>query len=317
MDYLMGLVLSMGFLDGLFGGKRTVEQVRLSGLDSWFEDRLNSEASGLVERSEGVLGSINDLIVKLRADIEALGGAEYRDIDPRYDKIVRTAKPSYVKSMLKALDGLEFKGGGFEDIVAYERGLAGGLDIIGRVNFGDGKFLLFAFQDEMGAIQGGCKRLLDAEEKLKGILSSNREINTLTELKGKHVKYVELKRQARRIRTDAGFLRGKIDSSGARLRELRDELNRLHGSGEYGRLNELRERLLSTESEIKSINSRIHSALSQLKHGLRKYEKNTLDPAKVKLLRNIQDNPVEAFLTAGQGDVAAMLDGVAEASQSG
>jgi hypothetical protein len=307
----------MGLFDGLFGGGKKKEKVQLGELGVWFNRRLESETQGILGQTKGVLDGINELVDKLAANVQALGDTESSDIDARYDKIVATAKPSYVKSMAAALECLKYGGESFEDVLDFAGRLKVGLDAIGKVNFGDGKFLPYAYQDEMRVIQGGCKRLLEAHERLEGILSSNEEMVSVSKLKGEYDRWVGLNDQAESIEGEIKSSEARVGASEARLAELNGEMDGLRGSGEYASLHELRDSLSSLESGEESVNTVIHSLLSPLKRGLRKYEKIMVEAATVKLIQSIQDNPVEAFLNADQAEFDALIGSFYDACATG
>ena len=305
----------MGWLDDLFGGRKTVG-LRLSGLDSWIKGELELEASSAVDKAKPILESVNETVAKLRDDVRLLDRAGFSELDARYDKIVRTAKPSYVKSMSLALAGLDFKGGGFGEIEDYDRRLGAALDTIGTVGFGDGKFLPYAFPDEMGRIQSGSKKLLKLREELERIIKKENRIDQLKKLKMGYAGYLEAKSKVKSAIAGQEAAKNGIEASGKRLVEAEAVLETLRISPEYAAAVELAKRIQSLESEISASGSAIHSALSPLKSGLRKYEKTVLDRRLMKLVAALQEDSIHGFLTAEAGQISEMLDGFEKACRS-
>jgi len=308
----------MGFLDGLFGSdKGESEEVALADLGVWIGERLEFEAAGLLKESKGILASANEVLNQLRADVSALDEKGFDSIDPRYDKIVRTAKPSYVKSLRMALDGLEFSGESIQDVTSFEKKLSAALDVVGKSSFGDGKFLTFAFQDEMVRIQRGSRKLLDARDRLVKVISGNDRIGAYNRLKDAHEGYLGLKSQGRKVGEEAAALKAQAAGLKSRLSGLEAELSGIESGKDYADVRELEERLESSRSQLKSVESTIHSALSPLRHQLRKYEKCVLDNSQAKLVASIEENPVEGFLSADFEQVLSVLDGLDKACRTG
>ncbi|MFH1055970.1 MAG: hypothetical protein V1744_07765 [Candidatus Altiarchaeota archaeon] len=340
----------MGFFDRLFTGKKSLENIKLSGLGLWIDERIKYETQGIVKESKDALMAVGELVQKIRSDVTLLDGRGYNDIEPRYDKILRTAKPSYAKSMLKALEGLDFKGSAFDEIQAYRARLAAALDTIGKVNFGDGKFLMIAFQDDMIKIQGNCKRLLAEKERLDGISSSNKSLQEITELKKEYGRYLGVIASQEKLRVDSLSLKRAIDASKKSLSLAASELDRLKNGSDAVKVGKLNSEIESVESDIREIESTIHSLLSPLKPALRKYqrpsaeaaglirrklpsrvesmrlppegdsfrayEKTVLDNTHSKIVKSLQDNPAEAFLTSTESDFEAIFSGLANACKS-
>jgi len=307
----------MGFLDDLFGGKKTAEQVSLAGLDGWLQGRIDAETSDIISDCEGALESINDLIPQIRADVKALGERELKKIDSRYDKIVRSAKPGYVKSMLNALERLEYSGRTYDDIAAYRRRLPDALDTVGKVNFGDGKFLTFAYRDDMTLIQTGCKRLLDEKEELDSIIQSARELPALTWLKEKHKKHQETTAQLRNLEGETKTLTKMISDDEGGMKSAEHEIGRLEVSHEAERARKIKSEIEEIAGEVKSTETPIHYHLSPLTQALRKYEKTQLDSKQMNLVKALIEDATRAFLAADQVEIEKVLAGLSDSIKSG
>jgi len=306
----------MGFLERLFGGGRQTEKVTLSGLQDWIRGRMESESAEMVGECSTLVSSIVGLVDRLEADVQALDGAGFNDVHPRYDKIVKTAKPSYVKSMRLALKDLKPKGMGVDELAAYDRRLSEALDTIGKASFGDGKFLPFAFQSEMNRIQAGCRRLLDMREELNRILSAG-GATPISELRRAHVEYLQLQDRSAAVEADARRMKAECEAFDGRLTALRDDLELIRKSPEYAELSGTRKRLEAAEAEARNTENSVHSLLSPLKSGLRKYEKTLLDRQKAKLAVSLQEDPVGAFMDCPPGEVQTFLGDFAKAIQAG
>jgi hypothetical protein len=306
----------MGFLKSLFGGGRQTEKVRLAALPDWISERTGSESAHTVEECSSLLSSIGGIVDKLEADVRALDVAGFNDVHPRYDKIVKTAKPSYVKSMRLALKDLKPKGSGIGELEAYDRRLSEALDTIGKASFGDGKFLPFTFQSEMIRIQAGCRRLLDAREELNRILSSKGG-TPLAGLRRAHEEYLQLLDRSAAVEADAQRMKAECDAYDGRIAALRGELELISKSQEYAELSETRKRLMEAEAEAGKAEDSINSLLSPLKSGIRKYEKTILDGQKAKLAVQLQEDPVGAFMDCPPGEVQTFLGDFAKAIRAG
>ncbi|MFH0862575.1 MAG: hypothetical protein V1875_06035 [Candidatus Altiarchaeota archaeon] len=307
----------MGFFDGLFGGGSKPKRIPLARLDGWIEDRLRSDADAMAEDAGPVAASAGELVARLREDLAGLDASGFNDIDPRYDKIVRTAKPAYVKSMLLAAEGLAAPIGGLDDLRAYEARLGEALDTMGKVSFGDGKFLTFAFRKEMGRVQGDCRKLLDAREKLQGILISDTESAKLSEVKERLNRYLELVGKSKALTEESERLRLEAESARKTAASLESELQALRGSPQYATMMEARGGLSVLEGRVSAMDSKAHMALSPLRSGLRKYEKLLLDKAQAKLTAGLQENPADAYFSAQDGAVEALLEGFVQAVSKG
>jgi hypothetical protein len=307
----------MGFLSGLFGAAKKQESVEVPSLDSWLEARIESEAKGVVRKSERILGEIAETAAALREDVEALDKEGFSDLDPRFDKIVRTAKPAYVKSMRSALSALEKGGSGLEGIIDFEKRLSAALDTIGKTSFGDGKFLNYPFQERMNPIQSNCRRLLDEDEALKRALSSNARLHSLRALKVRRVEYDDLRMRASKLRETAAKLRADVAYGQKRLTELNEEVEVLRAGAEYAKVTSLKDMIAGLESEVSGFDSTVHMVLSPVASSFRKYSKTVLDGKQAKIISDLKENPVDAFLSAGPGDIEAALDGFANSCRIG
>jgi hypothetical protein len=308
----------MSFLDSLFGGeKRELEQVRLPELESWLAKRIEEESAGVVADAKETITSIEDIVSKIRQDIKVLQAAGANEVHPRYDKIVKTARPAYVKSMLLTLEGLDFKGGNLEDIRAYDNRLASALDAIGKAGFGDGKFLMFTFQDEMKRVQGGCKRLLDKKEELDKILSSNDELKVLDDARKNYSLYREKIRRKDAAQTDILRLGRSIADGQEELKRLDSELESMRRSPQHTRAEELKKELIEAEDKVRLTETAVHNTLGPLKSALRKYGKTAFEADKGKLAIMLEEDTVDTFFKSSPDAVHALLDGLEESIKKG
>jgi hypothetical protein len=308
----------MGFLDGLLGGgKSKTTQVNLTVLESWLSKELDEESMGVIGQANEILRSINGIGGNILEDIKILQAAGANEVHPRYDKIVKTARPAYVKSMLLALENLEFKGKSLKDIRDYNSRLGSTLDSIGRMGFGDGKFLMLAFQDEMKRIQGGCRKLLNKKEELDKVLSSNAKLKALNDASIRYSAFIEVNRRMELTRTDILRLRREERESEKRLDELGTELEKLRESEGYVKIGEIKTLLAHAEDEVKALESSVHNALGPLKSALRKYGKTAFDLKRGKLAISIEEDSVGAFFNSSPEDVQALLGGLEESIQKG
>jgi len=307
----------MGFFDFILQPKRAPEKIGLDGLDAWVSGRLEAESGILFRNALPLVESSQGLLAELRRYVLALDGAGREEIHPRYDKIVQTAKPAYVKSMLQALDGLSYRGSSLGDVVEYDRRLAAALDAIGKASFGDGKFLPVAYQAEMARIQPCARRLLSARDGLAAALAADGNMKAYSQVKEMLAEHSMLVSRGRRLEADASSYSDAAAAARRKAAKLSVDLERLRGSGDYRRIRELRARFQTLEGEGKGIESAIHSALSPLKSALRRYGKTVADPRMAKLADALQDKPVDTYLSVEDGEVEGILKGLSGALASG
>jgi len=307
----------MGFFDFILQPKRAPEKIGLDGLDAWVSGRLEAESGILFRNALPRVESSQGLLAELRRYVLALDGAGREEIHPRYDKIVQTAKPAYVKSMLQALDGLSYRGSSLGDVVEYDRRLAAALDAIGKASFGDGKFLPVAYQAEMARIQPCARRLLSARDGLAAALAADGNMKVYSQVKEMLAEHSLLVSRGRRLEADASSYSDAAAAARRNAAKLSGELERLRGSGDYRRIRELRERFQTLEGEGKGIESAVHSVLSPLKSALRRYGKTVADLKMARLADALQEHPVEAYLAADDGEVEGVLECLYAALASG
>jgi hypothetical protein len=306
----------MGFLDALFPKAKAQAPVGEQSLDSWLRERMDDESRAAYAKAKPVLKEAALTLERLREGVDALELEGMNDIDPRYDKIVRTAKPSYVKTMRLVLDNLKQPGQSLQDVEEYRLALSAALAAIAKSSFGDGKFLQFAYQQQMVRIQAECKRLLARHDELNAALE-NKQISALREISRKRQEHSELKAKASKVRQDGVNIAASVGADEQRLAQLNNELEALRSGQDYARVNSLKERIAGLESEASGFDSEVHMAVSPLKSSLRKYEKAIVDPAIVKLVVQLQETPLETFIAAAPGEIEPFLADLEEACRVG
>jgi hypothetical protein len=308
----------MGFLDSLFGGRKNENlQVTLPKLQQWLTTEMGNESAEVVSEASDAIASIGEVVGKLQSDLLALQAAGANEVHPRYDKIVKTARPAYVKSVSIAIEGLQFRGENLDEIKAYRDRLATALDALGKAGFGDGKFLMFAFQDEMKRIQGGCKRLLEMKEVLDGILVSNDRLKSLTDIKAKQGAYLDAITMLEGAKADSLRQEEDIRANASERGRLESELGRLRNGPEYAKVGMLKLELAAAQDGIRTVESEAHHALGPLKSSLRKYGKTAYDANKGRLALALEEDSVATFFAANPQEVGAVLDGIEESINKG
>jgi hypothetical protein len=302
----------MGFLDGLFGGEKKRTLVASGELDSWLKSEISSESSGVIAKATPIVDSIEKIIQRLKVGIGALDAAGFNDIDPRFDKIVRTAKPGFVRSMRLALEAPKLQRSDFSGLSDYDKQLATCLDAIGKASIGDGKFLQYAFQQEMIRVQADCRRLLDAREELSRTLTSNKRLAGLEIAVSGRARYIETQKKTKIIKEELTAILEAQAKDEQSLAALSLQLQKLESSAEFARISAHKERLTVMEHEISRTESEIHQSLGPLQSAFRRYEKVVADPSLAKLAKSLEHAPVETFLNATASEIDAVLEGLAK-----
>ncbi len=307
----------MGLFDFIRQPKRGPERIGLGELEAWLKGRLDAEAAAVLGNAMPHVESSGKLLAELRGYVAALDGAGRQEIHPRYDKIVGTAKPAYVKSMLHALDGLGYKGSTLEDVREYDGRLSAALDAMGKASFGDGKFLPVAYPEEMARIQSCARRVLSARDGLQAALAADDCMKAYASIKEMLAEHSLLVSRRERLGLDASSHADAAEAARRNAVRLSGELESLRGGPEYARIKGLRLRFKALEEEGKAVESAVFSALSPLKSALRRYGKTAADANVEKLADALEENPVDAYLNAPDGEVEGLLEGLDKALSLG
>jgi hypothetical protein len=307
----------MGFLDSLFGAKKPeAVEVGFSDLDAWFKSRLDSINRGKLEKTRPVLKSINEIIGGLRKDVEGLASEELSaGVDERFAKIVRTNKPVYVKGMGRVIDSLESSIEDVGDVAEFNGIFKENLELIGKINFGDGRYLGVVYQDIMRRIHSKCKLLLDEQEKLSELVKADDEEEGLREVEAEYRRFVEARREYERMKKDLADSKSKLRDEEDRLVRDKRELAGILEKTRNPEAERIRGELEAALSEKTGIENRIHSSVSKLKRGLRKFGRYST--AESDLVRRLLDNPVECFLNSDMDELSRMLAGFKTAVEEG
>ncbi|MFC2162320.1 hypothetical protein ACFLRF_01445 [Candidatus Altiarchaeota archaeon] len=307
----------MGLLDSFFKkeGARTNE-VAFKSLGKWLEARSgearNKQASSCKPLTESMARDAG----KLEAALDKLDSQkEPKDVAERFVKIVRTNKPAYVKGMKRAVNAIRSALDEVSDPVKLNVLLKGEIDTIGKINYGEGRYLVMVYQDIMRKIHTHCKSLLDAQEEVESIITSQDDDDGFGREYERYDEFLKISGSADKIR-------GLIGENAERARREEDilagimkDVGRLRKSSSNANTKKMEEELDDIDSKGKQIEDGIYDSVSRLRRGLRKYSKCC--PADEKIVARIVEDPVGTIVSIGSDELSDLLASFDEAARSG
>ncbi|MFH1403424.1 MAG: hypothetical protein ABIH11_04065 [Candidatus Altiarchaeota archaeon] len=298
----------MGFLDFIFGkGGSDDKHVEFGRAGAWADCRIRELDAVRLKSAQPILDDIRGTVGRLGAGVERLSKQKLSDdVDERFAKIVRTNLPTYLKSMSNVVSSLKSSADDVGDLREYDGRLRESLDSIGKINFGDGRYLGFVFQDAMRGVHTECKNLLDEQEKLSELLEVSEEESSLRQVSERHAAFVRSEKERADMEDRIRKLEADLKVKQRTLSEHVDRINELSKKPDPA-VEELKDRVGKTVEGRRDIEQSIHASISRLKRGLRKFEKYS--PADSELTARIIEKPVNTFLECGQDEFNSMLSG--------
>lgn len=244
--------------------------------------------------------------------VEELKDLEFEeDVKERTYKPILTSKPVYVKGMLEGLKGIEGElPTGFEGLEAFHSNALKALRAIQTVQLKQGRYMGFAFQEEILRLGTALNKAIDETERLGEAIAGARLF--VKEAEKVIQKVGSLKEKLRLMRLD-GEEREKLVRLSKDIEEgiksIEKELGGMDGSMEYKEHLKMEGELDATVQRLKVLEKTVSSSIAPLQRLLRKYEKHMETRAPVsdkrflEKLRGYQTSQIEAFSSEDPQDI--------------
>ncbi|MBU0762186.1 MAG: hypothetical protein KKD39_04115 [Candidatus Altiarchaeota archaeon] len=299
----------MGFLDFLFSrnNEKAVEKVPYGDLNKWFEGKSSGFEEVKLKNAKPLVLRVSDEVERIECSLYALEESGVpKNIDKRLYKVVCTSQPNYISSMRKVLESLKTLPK-VEDAIRLNEVLGAGLDTIGKLGFGDGRYLHSIHPEDMGIVLDASKKLLKLKEELDSTTKPD-EVETM--LKELH----ETSKKVNALEDEIKRLRGEVESYTAEIDKLKksvnDERRMLQEAMEKKQSGDAANLLLDIErlkGKVDALESSIHSSVMRIARGLRKYSKKSFGSER--LISKMLDEPVDTFLREDCRVICEILDG--------
>jgi len=314
----------MGLLDFLFGGGEggVVQELSFAELEDWLLSRRGEEASGVVREAAPAIDEVKELVKQIRILVKRLDSLEMpQNMFERAEKIIKTSKPDYVKSMLDALDGLDFKrADSIDDVAGFASRLEAAVNNMGRIDATKGRYLSFGFEEEQKGIQRKGKKLLEKQKQLSLILASSERLGKINLLVEENSKLKQLEAQKDALAKEKMVLGGRLKDCVRERKELDSKLLAESGKREYSRLDDINKGLAEANAQKVMVEDAVFQAIGPIKKDLMKYRRGLFEAPgddRGRLLDALVKNPVDAFLASDVGKVEQLLSGFRKAVESG
>jgi hypothetical protein len=316
--------MKLDFFDRLFGRERKerpVELIDSSQLREWLGGQLKS-------RRDGIYGECRPLVDDVFRDLKAVKALTLNleklecpeDLPKKARKIVLTSRPAFVQGILDTLSLVgEGKPSGYDELMKFHTTLQAAVSSLGKIGFGQGRYLPIAFGEEIDDIRRKAKKLFERSEKLREKIGSDvnllsEALDTLSEIELRRKELIDLKAEKSKIKN-------KIERCKTENSSLKREIDPIQETREFRELKKVEGELREIRAELESVELEIYNHINPLKRSMKKFRKF----AEVKghppeVLKNIEEhmqNPVDCFLSDEDGKLDTILKEIRKAIESG
>ncbi|NOZ76398.1 MAG: hypothetical protein GXO65_01710 [Euryarchaeota archaeon] len=313
----------MGFLDRLLGKKsgaeKTTTEVGLHELEPLLEKRLEEAAARTLEDARRTVETIAREGGGILETLEEIEGKVFpEEVEKRIYKPVKTARPTYVKGMRKAVGEMKAgpDGRDIEGYHTYRKKLMATLKFVEKLQMGSGRYLALAYEDEVMRIGGCLNRIIDAgkelEESLEGYQERAALAERIRELKGELEAFRE---KLEGQRHGASSWEGRKEELEGRISGTEEALEALKRSRDYRDLQEKEAAMEEKEKGMEEIRAEVFSLLSPLGRLFRKYHKLLEGTKEARAVDGFVRDPVGRFLEGE--DPGYILEGMKKALDQG
>ncbi|MEE9594325.1 MAG: hypothetical protein V3V92_02895 [Candidatus Hydrothermarchaeales archaeon] len=313
------------FLERILGARKKEISggvVTLKELRKWCED----EIEGHEKKAMGELESKVKKIVGLRREageiIEEL--EEYKvpkEIKKRIYKPALTHQPTYVRGMREALSSLnqpEMSMGGLE---RFHSNLTNTMKAVQKIQFGQGRYLVLAFKEQMMGIGGVLNRIIDLKERYGEIL---KELESDTQGIRKVLKGIDAVEEGLKNRKhlagEITDMKNSLEGFDDRYAGLNAELKKFISSANYKRFIKTKKAMEQRRLKGGEVESQVLNLLRPKARVFRKYKKfleskGEKDP----FIEEYLNDPLSTFLNeeAGFSRLKRIISGIERAGRDG
>ena len=298
----------MGFFDSFFkkeSEKKFEVRVKLSDLEVWIESEIISEKHNLEKHTKPYVKNIMNNSKKLLIELEKLSSKDVReDMDKRIWKILKTNKPKYEQGMLRICTELIRISENPDD--HYAKNVKESLDGIGKLNFGEGRYLIAAYQKELIEIQSKCRILLEQYEGIQKLENEQPRLKSLSEISAKITGVNDVVMQLTDTHQKENECLNEINAIEKKLEKEKKDLRKKESEIAGGESALDGERLEKIENILDNITDEVKRHVLRLGRGLRLYQKQSFEHGKV--IAEFMEHPVNVFHKSHEKVNAMLLD---------
>lgn len=298
----------MGFLDRLLGGKDAAGEegggavIPFSQAGEYLDDRISELHGERMRQAAPLVSDAKKLAKELGKQVDGLEAAKPPDnVIAQFKKIVSTNKPAYIKGMRRTLEAL----GGQMEPAEYSVALDGAVESIGKIGFGDGRYLGAVHPEEMKRIQGKSKRLLDVQERLKKTMKPQGDEEGLVKLKKEYLEFVNQQEVVGGLTSALAELKKQMTEKEKVLTSDKKLLAEAEKECESPEVTSLTGELTGAQRDFAKAEELIHERVSRLKRGLRKFSRHSV--ADSGMVDALLADPVPGFLASDHEGFTGML----------
>jgi hypothetical protein len=303
----------MGFLDFLKKQEtKSDKSVSLENLDAWLNQEFKSISSQKKKRIMALLGGYPACVGKLNRALDALESKNTTELDKRLLKIVKTNKPTYVHGMRKAVESIKNLNPE-PDPEEFQKQLKEGLDLIGKLNFGEGRYLPAAYPNQMREIHAASKKILEIHDKTAGITGKTEYEKNLGEAAITLGQINECAQKNKEHAEKTCVLGQEIEKARKEYDRVQQKHSKALGEAKDPEITALEKTRHKVSKQLMETESELSKAYSRLARAFRKYQKHSAKD--YKLAQQILDDPLEALLATNNRKTLEMLERFRQAVQ--
>ncbi len=270
------------------------------------EEQTHKASIPLIQDAEEILRSLEAYLDEL--DSTPLP----KDVHKRAAKPVKTGKPSFIRSMRRAICTMTEASGTPLD---FEKVFSAGLESIAKASIGPGRYLSFGYPMLMQEIQATSKELLVVSDKLTDALKPSDDHQKILSVKSAYDKYILSQKEMESLTSALDDAKKHLRIDKKNLKQIGADILSATNQMDGEEISGVKGSVESAESELATLDSRISGLISPLKRGLRKYSKVSLDESKS--IDLLLADPVPACISLGAHGVWRVLTKFVSALEMG
>ncbi|MCX6695694.1 MAG: hypothetical protein NTU61_05315 [Candidatus Altiarchaeota archaeon] len=270
----------MGLLDFFkSSGESRGKELSFAELGCWIIGEQERLGRDVVKQAQPLVKESERLVDGIRVSVKQLDATEIpENMFERAEKIVKTSKPDYVRSMNDAIKGLEYgRTDDFTGLLEFSASLEKTVNALGKIDATRGRYLFFGFEEQQKEIQRKGRKLMETQERLKKLLESDGRIREIGALMQQHNGINGLIAGREAAVKELSDVNARIKEAEGGIKETFSRLKEESSKKEYALLEALKERLSEARVERQNVEDKILRTISPFKKDLMKYRRNVYD----------------------------------------
>lgn len=246
--------------------------LKFSELKDFLDKKENEKKREFYKESKPLTEKIFHCLKEIEKIVKELERKEIsEEIPQRARKVIQISKPEFIEGVLSSIKFLK-KEGRERDIEKFSKELGESLDKIGKLLISKGRYLPFAFSEEMEKFGKKSKELLNLSDELKKSFFSTKDESTILFLQD-YNKIESSLEKFKNFEITKKDLREKLSNLKIKKDELEKKYNELEKSEEFKEFLVDEKRIDALLEEQKKIEFELNNLLLPLKRPLKKFKK--------------------------------------------